>query len=92
MMYFDIIDYTMLCDFWPIAQKILKELRDSGMAKPFPYPATYLLEPNCLALKASGSFPMSQLFTWDGQSTGASALTSVPPTTIEDWSPSGWTG
>lgn len=47
-MYFDIIDYTMLCDFWPIAQKILKELSDSGMAKPFPYPATYLLELNCL--------------------------------------------
>ena len=53
----------MLHDFWPIAQKILKELSDSGMAKPFPYPATYLLELNCLALKASGSFPMSQLFT-----------------------------
>lgn len=51
-MYFDITDYTMLCDFWPIAQKILKELSDSGMAKPFSYPSTYLLELNCLALKA----------------------------------------
>ena len=41
---------------------------------------------------ASGSFPMSQLFVWGGQSTGVSALASVLPMNTQDWSPSGWTG
>ena len=41
---------------------------------------------------ASGSFPMSQLFTWSGQSIGASASTSVLPMNTQDWSPLGWTG
>ena len=41
---------------------------------------------------ASGSFPMSQLFTWGGQSTGVSASTSVLPVNTQDCSPLGWTG
>ena len=41
---------------------------------------------------ASGSFQMSQLFTWDGQSTGVSASASVLPMNIQDWFPLGWTG
>ena len=41
---------------------------------------------------ASGSFPMSQLFAWGGQSTGVSALPSVLPMNTQDWSPLGWTG
>ena len=43
------------------------------------------------SLQASGSFPMSQLFTWGGQSTGISASASVLPTNTQDWSPLGWT-
>ena len=43
------------------------------------------------SLPASGSFPMSQLFTWGGQSTGVSASTSVLPMNTQDWSPLGWT-
>ena len=39
---------------------------------------------------ASGSFPMSQLFTSGGQSIGVS--TSVLPMNTQDWSPLGWTG
>ena len=39
---------------------------------------------------ASGSFPMSQIFTWGGQSTGVSA--SVLPMNIQDWFPLGLTG
>ena len=39
----------------------------------------------------SGSFQMSQLFAWGGQSTGVSASTSVLPMNTQDWSP-GWTG
>ena len=41
---------------------------------------------------ASGSFPMSQLFTWGGQSIGVSASASVLPVNTQDWSPLGWTG
>ena len=41
---------------------------------------------------ASGSFPMSQLFVSDGQSTGVSASTSDLPMNTQDWSPLGWTG
>ena len=45
------------------------------------------------SLPTSGSFPMSQLFTWGGQrSTGVSASVSVLPMNIQDWSPLGWTG
>ena len=35
---------------------------------------------------ASGSFPISQLFTWGDQSIGVSASTSVVPMNIQDWS------
>ena len=44
------------------------------------------------SLPALQSFPMSQLFTWGGQSTGASALASVLPKKSQGWSPSEWTG
>ena len=41
---------------------------------------------------ASGSFPMSQFFTSDGQSIGASASASVLPMNIQGWWPLGLTG
>ena len=44
------------------------------------------------SLPASESFPMSQLFTWGGQSTGVSALASFLPKKSQDWSPLEWTG
>ena len=44
------------------------------------------------SLPASGSFPISQLFAWDGQSIGVSALASVRPMNTQDWPPLGWTG
>ena len=44
------------------------------------------------SLPASGSIPMSQLFTWGGQSIGVSALASVLPMNTQDWSPLEWTG
>ena len=40
---------------------------------------------------APGSFQMSQLFAWGGQSTGFSASASVLPMNIQDWSPLRWT-
>ena len=39
------------------------------------------------SLPASGSFPLSQLFTWGGQSIGLSASASVLPMNTQDWSP-----
>ena len=44
------------------------------------------------SLLASESFPVSQLFTWGGQSTGVSALASFLPKKSQDWSLLGWTG
>ena len=44
------------------------------------------------SLPASKAFPVSQLFTWGGQSTGASALASFLPKKSQGWSPSKWTG
>ena len=44
------------------------------------------------SLPASGSFPMSQFFTWGGQSIGVSASASVLLMNTLDWSPLGWTG
>ena len=40
---------------------------------------------------ASGSFPKSQFFALDGQSTGVSASASVLPMNIHDWFSSEWT-
>ena len=37
------------------------------------------------SLPESGSFPMSQLFAWGGQTIGVSASTSVLPMNTQDW-------
>ena len=48
---------------------------------------------SCLqSFAASGSFPVSQLFAWSGQSIGVLASKSVLPMNTQDWSPLGWTG
>ena len=48
---------------------------------------------SCLqSFPASGSFPMSQLFAFGGQSTGVSASASVLPMNIQDWFPLRLTG
>ena len=44
------------------------------------------------SLPASGSFPMSPLLPWGGQSTGVSALASFLPKKSQGRSPSEWTG
>ena len=44
------------------------------------------------SLPASGSFPISQLFVWGGQSIGVSASASVLPMTTQNSSPLEWTG
>ena len=56
-------------------------------------PSHPLLSPSPPAPNSSqhhGVLPMSQLFTWGGESTGVSA--SVLPVNTQDWSPLGWTG
>ena len=44
------------------------------------------------SFSASGSFPMSQLFAWGGQSTGISALASFLPEKSQGYFPLEWTG
>ena len=44
------------------------------------------------SLPESESFPMSQLFTWGGQSIGVPALASFLPKNTQNWSPLEWTG
>ena len=39
------------------------------------------------SLPAPGSFPVSQLFAWGGQSIGVSALASALPMNTQEWSP-----
>ena len=43
------------------------------------------------SLPASESFPMNQLFSWDGQNIGVSALASFLPKNTQNWSLE-WTG
>ena len=45
-----------------------------------------------LLLPPNPSFPISQLFTWGGPSTGVSTLASFLPKKSLGWSPSEWTG
>ena len=70
---------------------------------PNPCPLSWLCHPTIISsvvpfsscpqsFPASGSFPMSQLFAWGGQSIGVSASPSVLPMNTQDWSPSEWTG
>ena len=52
----------------------------------------FLLSSCPQSLPVSESFPVSQLFTWGGQSTRVSALASFLPKNTQDWSPLEWTG
>ena len=69
---------------------------DSRPSSPWCHPAisSWVIPfSSCLqSLPESESFPMSQLFTWSGQSTGASASASFLPKKSQGWSPSEWTG
>ena len=69
--------------------------RDSGPSSQWCHSAiSFLVIPfsSCpQSLPASESFPMSQLFAWDGQSTGVSVLASFLPKKSQGWSPSQWT-
>ena len=57
------------------------------------HPSHPLLSFSCLpSLLVSRTFPISWLFTSDGQSIGASAAASVPPMNIQDWFPLELTG
>ena len=55
--------------------------------------SSVILFSSCLqSFPASGSFPMSQLFTSGGQCIGVSASASDLPMNIQNWFPLGWTG
>ena len=68
---------------------------DSHPSSPWCHPAilSSVVPFSCpQSLPASEAFPMSQLFSGGGQSTGVSALTSFLPKKPQGWSPSEWTG
>ena len=69
---------------------------DSCLSSPWCHPAissSVIPFSSCpQSLLASKSFPMSQLFSWGGQSTGVSALASFLPKKSQGWSPSEWSG
>ena len=67
---------------------------DSSPSSPWCHPAiSFVPFSSCpRSLPTSESFPMSQLFAWDVQSTGVSALASFLPKKSQGWSPSEWTG
>ena len=86
---------------WIAARQACLSITNSrSLPKPMPIelvmPSSHLILGHPLffpqSLPASGSFPMNQLFTWGGQSTGVSASASVLPMNTQDWSPLGWTG
>ena len=54
----------------------------------FCHPFSFCLQ----SFPTSESFPVSQIFTSGGQSTGVSALASFLPKKSQGWSPSEWTG
>ena len=64
---------------------------DSCPSSPWCHPAvssSVVPFSSCLqSFPASKSFPMSQLFTWGGQSTGVSVLASFLPKKSQGWSP-----
>ena len=67
-------DCKLVQPLWRTVWRFLKKLEISSVV-PFS---------SCLqSFPASGFFPMSRLFTLGGQSTGASASTSVPPVNIQ---------
>ena len=54
--------------------------------------ASHPLSSHLQSFPASGTFQMSQFFTSGGQSSRASASTSVLPMNTQEWSPLEWTG
>ena len=68
---------------------------DSRSSSQWCHPAISSCRPLLLlpqSLPASGSFTMSQLFAWGGQSIGVLASASVLPKKTQDRSPLEWTG
>ena len=73
----------------------------NSRSSPYPCPLSWWCHPTISSsvipfscpqsFPASGSFQMSQFFTWGGQSIGLSASASGLPMNTQDWSPLGWT-
>ena len=80
----------------PVSHQLPELYSNSCLSSQWCHPtisSSVVPSPSCpQSLPASGSFPVSQLFTSGGQSTGVSASASVLPMNTQDWSPLGWTG
>ena len=66
---------------WSLLRLMSIELVTASAISSSVIPFSSCLQP----FPASGSFQMSQLFAWGGQSIGVSALVSVLPMSIQDW-------
>ena len=74
-----LLEFTKTHVHW-VSDAILPSHPRSSPSPPAPNPSQHQ------------SFPVSQLFTWGGQSTGVSALASFLPKKSQGWSPSELTG
>ena len=91
-----------LCDPWTTARQASLSVTNSQsspklMCIKLAIPSSHLILSCPLLLlpsifPISGSFTMSQLFAWRGQSIGVSPSASVLPMNTQDWSPLEWTG
>ena len=77
--YHQLPEFTQTCVHW-VSDAIQPSHPLSDPSPPAPNPSQHQ------------SFPVSQLFTWGGQSTRVSALASFLPKESQGWSPSEWTG
>ena len=80
--------FPVLHQFLELAQTYVHRLGDAiqSFHPVFPFSSCLQYFPE------SGSLPMSQFFTSDGQGIEASESAPVPPMYIQDWFPLGWTG
>ena len=79
----------------PVHHQLLEFTQNSCASSQWCHPAissSVVLFSSCpQSLPASESFPMSQLFSWGGQSIRVSALASVLPKNTQGWSHLEWT-
>ena len=79
----------------PVHHKLPEFTQTHAQSSRWCYPAisSSVIPLSCpQSLPASGSFPISHLFTWGGQSIGLSASASVLPVNTQDRSPDGLAG
>ena len=86
------MQHASVLSTWPIPGAYSNSCPSSRRCYPTISSSLVPFSSHLQSFPASGSFPVSQLFTSGGQSIGVSASASVLPMNIQDWFPLGWTG